>query len=105
MSALDLVDVVIPWPTAIVIVVALLIPQIGGWISTARAGQASRRAIKALTTNNGGSHVRDQLDRIEGGQQVNTYAIARIATRLDERDEVLAGIHTDTEAIRTEQER
>ncbi|MGO3367493.1 hypothetical protein [Agrococcus casei] len=104
MSALDLVDVAIPWPTAIVIVVALSIPQIGGWISTARAGQASRRAIKALTTNNGGSHVRDQLDRIEGCQQINTTAIEQIVTRLDEHDSLLEGIRTDTSAIRIDQE-
>lgn len=104
MSALDLVDVAIPWPTAIVIVAVLSIPQLGGWISAARAGQASRRAVQTLTTNNGGSHVRDQLDRIEGGQQVNTTAIARIVTRLDEHDTLLEGIHTDTAAIRTEQE-
>lgn len=104
MSALDLVDVAIPWPTAIVIVVALSIPQIGGWISAARAGQASRRAVKTLTTNNGGSHVKDSLDRIEHGQRVNTAAIVRLGNRLDEHDKLLEGIHTDTAAIRTEQE-
>ena len=65
---------------------------------------SSRRAVQTLTTNNGGSHVRDQLDRIEGGQQVNTTAIAKIVTRLDEHDSLLEGIHTDTAAIRTEQE-
>lgn len=104
MSPLDLVDVSVPWPTAIIIVVLLIGPQIGGWISAARAAASSQRTVTTLTRNNGGSHVRDQLDRIEGSQRVNIAAIARLGTRLDEHDKLLEGIQTDTAAIRTDQE-
>lgn len=104
MSALDLVDVQIPWPTALVVVVLLVAPQVGGWISSARAAAASRSAVKTLTTTNGGSHVADQLNRIESGQKANTAAIVRIYQRLDAHDDRLNSISTDTAAIRTQTE-
>lgn len=100
MSALDLVDVQIPWPTALVIVALVVAPQIGTWVNSARAATASKRAASTLTTTNGGSHVADQLNRIENGQKANTAAIARIDRRIDSQEDRLNRITADTAAIR-----
>ena len=37
-----------------------------GW-QTAQAKRAAKRTEATLTTNNGGSHVKDSLDRLEAG--------------------------------------
>lgn len=108
MSALDLVDVQVPWPTAVVIVAMLIAPQVGGWITAARAAAVSRRSATAtekvartLTTSNSGSHVKDQLDRIERSTHANAAAIIAVERRLDAHDQVLDEISTDTSTIIT----
>lgn len=64
MSLLD-TEIVVGWPQAIVALGLILGPQIGAWISTARGTSASRKVERTLTTHNGGSHILDQLARIE----------------------------------------
>ncbi|MCV2395911.1 hypothetical protein OEB99_16470 [Actinotalea sp. M2MS4P-6] len=75
------ITIVTSWPQAVVatvIVFALLVwPGIAAWLT-------SRRTNRVLTTNNGGSHVKDQLDRIEADTKDNSVAIATLAGRFDE---------------------
>jgi len=108
MMPLDLVDVTIPWPTALVIVAMIVAPSVGGWITAARSAASTRRGTKAteqvartLTTNNHGSHVKDQLDRIERTSQSNAAAIIAVERRLDSHDQLLETISTDTSNIPT----
>ncbi|MFT4225300.1 hypothetical protein [Micropruina sp.] len=70
----DLTLIVNPWQAivALAVVFALLIwPQLS-------ARSSVRRVEKTLTTNNGGSHIKDQMDRIEA--EVHGIAKAQKAT-------------------------
>lgn len=65
----DLVQFAATWPQAIVavalIVGVLFVPQLGAYVQARRSASAVNDVRQTLTTNNGGSHVKDSLDRIE----------------------------------------
>lgn len=77
---IDLTLIVNPWQAlvAVVVVFALFV-----WPSIS-ARQSVRRVEKTLTTTNSGSHVKDQLDRIEKAQRATTKAQQATAKKLDE---------------------
>lgn len=52
---------------AVVLIVAVLVwPGIAAWLQARRSAVTVDKVHQNLTTNNGGSHTKDQLDRIEG---------------------------------------
>lgn len=93
-----LVDIstVLTWPQATVavfmILCVLVVPQIGAWIQARRSASAVNDVKKTLTTNNGGSHVKDSLDRIERNQAEQGH---KLDTHIEEarmRDERIAAL-------------
>lgn len=72
-------------------VTALLIIVVGGiswkWLGTMKARQQETGEVvdeikKTLTTNNGGSHIKDQLDRIEKIQEQQAALMAADSQKL-----------------------
>lgn len=56
------------WQAIVVIALiaaVLVVPQGMAWMQAKRSAVAVNEVKKTLTTNNGGSHVKDSLDRIE----------------------------------------
>lgn len=88
MPADDLVDVtaVLTWPQAVVAVVLILAvlvwPTIAGWVQARRAASAVNDVKRTLTTNNGGSHVKDSLDRIEATQREHGDTLDALGRRV-----------------------
>ncbi len=70
------------WPAALVVallILALLVwPGILAWLNT-------RRVRQTLTTNNGGSHVKDSLDRIEATQANHGARLAALEQAAERR--------------------
>lgn len=60
------------WPQAVafvaLVVAVLVVPQVMAWVQAKRSAVTVNAVHKNLTTNNGGSHIKDQLDRIEAAQ-------------------------------------
>lgn len=82
--SLELVD---SWPKAVVavtlVVCVLVVPQVGAWVQARRSASAADAVRRTLTTNNGGSHVKDSLDRIERTQAMTTAELRAIARRVE----------------------
>lgn len=61
---------VLTWPQAIfgglVVLAVLVVPQVLSYLTSRQARTTANQVQATLTTNNGGSTVKDQLDRIEG---------------------------------------
>lgn len=60
---------VLTWPQAIfgavIVLAVLVVPQVLSYLSSRQVRSAAQQVQSTLTTNNGGSTVKDQLDRIE----------------------------------------
>lgn len=73
---------IVSWPQAVValgVIVALsIVPAVLGWLNTRQARATSQRVEDTLTTNNGGSHVKDSLDRIETGLSLLGTRVTRL---------------------------
>ena len=86
-------------------IAALLIIVSGGitwkWLSAVNArqkstGDAVDEIKKTLTTNNGGSHIKDQLDRIEKIQAEQAVLLAADSQKLTDHMEWSAGYVKET---------
>jgi flagellar motor component MotA len=73
---------------------ALLIIVVGGiafkWLGdkTKQGNEDVAKVLSTLTTNNSGSHIKDQLDRLESGMKASTTALEehiKWAMTVDER--------------------
>lgn len=59
------------------------------WLSTVKSESSANAekldtVVSTLTTNNSGSHIKDQLDRFEGVQKAQNAAMTEIARKLDQ---------------------
>lgn len=73
---------IITWPQAIVAVVLLVWPGVAAWVQAKRSAVTVDKVHKSMTTNNGGSHVKDALDRIEGRQEEQSQTLTDLTERL-----------------------
>ncbi len=89
-------------------IAALLILVTGGvtwkWLSTMGAKQKETGATvddikKTLTTNNGGGHIKDQLDRIEKVQAEQAKLMAADSQKLSDHMEWSAGYVKETKEM------
>jgi Tfp pilus assembly protein FimT len=87
----DYVDIgsVVNWPQASVVVVFILAvivwPGFAGWLNSRKAKESAQRTETSLTTNNGGSTTKDQLDRIEKTLQAHVEWSGGWTAAMDER--------------------
>ena len=65
----------------------------------AGAGGTIAYTRRQIVRRNGGSSVRDQLDRIEQSEKANGERLARIEARLDEGDRRMDRIEHDVERL------
>lgn len=82
---IDLTAVVNPWQALVVLalIFALVIwPSIAAWVQAKRSASAVHDVKQTLTTNNGGSHIKDALDRIERSQADQGAVLDDLATRV-----------------------
>lgn len=70
------------WPQAVVTIVMILAILVVPSVLSYLGNQRIKAVEKSLTTNNGGSHVKDQLDRIEESQGELRVEQATVATAL-----------------------
>lgn len=59
------------WPEVValflLVIAVSIVPQVGSWIAAHKAAKSAGRVEDTLANTNGGSHVKDALDRIESG--------------------------------------
>lgn len=82
---IDLSAIVNPWQAIVLVVFllcAMVVPQVGAWVQARRSASAVNEVKKTLTTNNGGSHIKDALDRIERGQADQAVVLDDLAARV-----------------------
>lgn len=72
------------WPSAVVMVVILLGPGILAWLSSRRTGAKVEQVAESLSSANGGSSVRDALNRIEAGQEIIKADLGSLTRRVDQ---------------------
>lgn len=61
----------------------VLLAGVANWWKSRRAAQAATDVRDTLTTNNGGSHVRDQLDRIENTGDATAKKVDALEFRVE----------------------
>jgi hypothetical protein len=67
----------------VLIVGVIFVPQVGAWVQARRSASAVNDVKKTLTTNNGGSHIKDSLDRIEGRQKEQGDTLTALGQRVE----------------------
>lgn len=72
------------WPQAVVTIVLILAILVVPSVLSYLGNQRIKAVERSLTTNNGGSHVKDQLDRIEESQDELRVSQASTATAVGE---------------------
>lgn len=89
----QVITLVTNWPQAIVAVVLILAlivwPGVMAWLQARRSALTVNKVHENLTTNNGGSHTKDALDRIEQTQAVLATDVAKLSDRMTAVEDVI----------------
>lgn len=99
MSDPDVITLVTTWQQALVAVVLILAvvvwPGVAVWLQGRRTAQVQGTVDSVhstLTTNNGGSHVRDALDELVAGQRAQALTLAEHGQAMAEMGERLTSV-------------
>ena len=63
--------------------VVIVLAGVANWWKSRRVAQVATDVKDTLTTKNGGSHVRDQLDRIENTGDATAKKVADLTVRVE----------------------